>query len=554
MMTARAPRTEFWYGLVLASLVGTGGLFLLIFVRVGHHADAAFRALCALLFLAGAAVGWHGRHVPFATALSSVAGARLLSILRGADSHHILLPFHLGMAAGLVAAGWLRRGNRLESSHAPWKESLLSVTFGLCVLVLCTSLVARSFVQAYGTAALVEGVRDRQVAVGVSANFSLYLTTLVAVHVVGPVLVALAWLLSTRNGASTATRVWTGLAVGGALNFAVMTLQYVGVARLQIGLGRSLELGRLPGLFTDSGMSSILLPILVLAVYQPVRSLLEQWRGPHPLLRRLVQVALVVCTLPLALAQGRAVFLSAIGVLLGLALARPTVSGWRDRRTIGTTVALVGGACVLLVIASWALLARGDGTPLPPGLERARQTLGTVVDRGRQGGVLEAVRAIDEPRARLTMAGWRVFVENPTLGTGLGSFMVRTAAWRAVDPRLPPDNPPNMLLGILSDLGLVGLAVCVLLGALFVLRTGPPAVEYPERLLRLLPLMLVPAWLVGYHIVAAEFAAVVFLPLLLAEQRPEDRLRLRTHRRLAALTALATALYACAALGVALRG
>ena len=529
--------------LVLPLGLLSGVVLIGLLSRVGHHADRTYLAFSAGLFGCTFLIGWFGRRVPFALALLSVTGARSVALLRGAESHNLLFPLQLGLAAGLFAAHLSRRRGALPPTRRNPDALLAAAVLSLGVLLITATACA--FVRSYSTNVLLGAMPvDREVAPGVSANYALYLTLLVVLNVYGPLLVAWAWHATppaTAGHASLTTKeIWIGLGAGGAVNLLVMGLQFAGVGFLFIGTGRSQEAARLPGLFTDSGMSSILVPLFLFAMYAAV-TISTRRHMSSANVKRLLAAVLVGAGLLSAAVQGRALFLSAIGLGIFLwFLALP-----RERLKLGLSVGALG-----LTVAAFASTLFYFGVHLPPSLESLKNTAYQAAVRVSAGNLTAAFSALDDPRARLTQAGWQIFINHAWLGAGPGSFMVETARLRMGDPALPTDNPANLPLGLISDLGTFG-SVCVLLVSICIWNRRPDRSDRArawERYLYALPVILLPSCLVGYHIVAAEFGALVLLPLLLGARQTQSDAERRKRRLLGASTALATALYCALAL------
>ena len=547
------------HSLILVLGLSAGLVLFGLFSRVGYHADRTYLALALVLCGLCVLVGWFGRHVPLAMGFLAVSGARSIALLRSGEAHHLLFPLHLGIATGLLAA-IAHRFLFVERRHFRGPDLLLSgIVYSLSVLL--ATLTARAFLQSYSVGVLWGSpVVDREIAPGVSGNYALYLALLLAMHIYGPLLVAWAWRLQQGSlspaalaaagpdtARSTARHIWLGLGLGGAGNLVAMFLQKAGVQFLFVSTGRSEAALRLPGLLTDSGMSSILLPVLVYALYTAVRILAERsWSFPAASVR-LFALLLFGAGIIASVGQGRAVILAGLG--LGLYLWWTGSAALDARRALG----LVGLLGLLALALSAAVYF---GMERPAFLTRIKETIPPALVQLRAGHPGAMLFALDEPRAQLTIAGWQILKEHVWLGSGINSFMVETARLRALNPSLPVDNPANLLSGLLSDVGVLGTLVTLLLAALLG-RRRPRAdavgTETDTRATKLhsLPLALLPACLIGYHLVAAEFAAVMLLPLLMAASPPTTDRQRKVDRVLTLVTAGACAIY-CAAVLLAL--
>lgn len=557
-----------------------GALLLGLFFQVGHYADGSFRLWCVALVVLGLAAGLDRRRFLFYAGFFTLSGSRLLAFLNGTESHNLLFPGYLGLSAGLLLNSALlafRRSQPLRSNghtgvrtagnddvgKTPSLGLLRPDSYLAWILLLAIALIGllvlRTFVQAYSVQALLGAGRvDRMVAPGVSANFSFYLTMLPALHLCGPLLAFGTYALFARKQATAgaSSLLLGGLAWGALANFVTIAAQLGGMDWLYLSSGRSQAAARPPGLLTDSGMMTILLPLLIAFAYLWWQNL--NWSGR--LSRGLAIGAGLLGTLVGFALQGRAYVLSVAGVAVWLYLTflRPTLSAQARRylpAALGLVLLVVLGAMVALSFVS-------PNAPLPSALVRLKNTLPGATHSLLGEGPLPALARVDPARAQLWMAGQTLIARAPWSGHGLNQFMVQTARLSAARPELPRDNPAVLWQGLIVDVGFLG-SICLLAFAGLYLLGGvaradltqkkalshqpgePNSSNMAARALYWVPLSLLPATLVGYHIVSAEFAALLLMPLLLEKQSVADPGRLDRYRRaLLVLLALSVATYA----------
>ncbi len=309
------PEAARFLGLIGRQLGARAGWTL--FLSVAHYGYPSYIRLMTAAWLASALFvallpGW--RWLFFAA--TAICLPRLAGIAITAPAHHLLFPWFAGAGLGLLLracfdlARAVRAGQPVGGSedHAtaaserssPWSgpgpaSALLAALLSFALLRACARL--------YGVDALLQlaPALDREVTPGVSANYGLYLALLLFLNFAGPLLFLAASALYSCGGRSSADRatppdvptqlLW-GLGVGACVHLSALGLQAMGWLRLAAGAGDHWQTaGRLPGILTDSGASTLLTPFLIaslvlLAYYQLAARTPAQHR--EDLLRRYV--------------------------------------------------------------------------------------------------------------------------------------------------------------------------------------------------------------------------------------------------------------------------
>ena len=500
-VTSRIPGSALYALTVLAA----GGTALLLFSRVGHLAGPAVRVWMWIEFAAGLLLTllWPRQTFLLAGALALIA-PRLPSLAIGADSHNLLLPLFLGLAAGLWLGALWHKSWRTRIRMQPTDVLLWFIFF----------LVARAWLDYYSYHALVTfPVQDLEIAPGFSANHGFYLSLLLASQLCGPlILIAVSERAAPESlfhRERIARQLLAGFAIGCTVNLAAILLELAGISWLYTGSARSLEAGRPPGLLSDSGISTVALPLLLYFCFEALTPRLRgqlsrrrpRWSGLGPAL-------FLALLFAIGLSQGRAYWISAAAILVWMLAFR--LRALRTRRWLSWSIWLAPvGILGLVVFAQVSPALQLIAARLPATLEALA------------GGPGAALAVMDPPRAALIEAGLEAIGNRPLLGGGLHSFLVETARMRLENPALPPDNPVGLLMGLTGDTGLVGLVIWGLCIFWIYRRASELRRRGAHRsyLLQAALLALAPGLLMGYHIVTADFSALLLLPLA-AGRRP----------------------------------
>jgi hypothetical protein len=184
---------------------------------------------------------------------------------------------------------------------------------------------------------------------------------------------------------------------------------------------------------------------------------------------------------------------------------------------------LIGASAGGILLALFAIFISASDAPAAIALRSASGRMAPLFARGE---IYEALYQMDPHRARYLMYGLRLFLDSPWIGHGFNSFQVELMRFAPGEaPDLLIDNPANLVLGLLSDSGVIGGA-CFLGPFVLTLRrfwrvrgTGTVVPVW----LAGLTIAFWPAMMIGYHLVFAEFAALLFLPLYAGRSDERER-------------------------------
>ena len=490
------------------ALIFAAAIFLL-FTRVGHLAGPYFKAFSLLEFAGATLFGFlFYRLRYFAFAFCIIALPRVLSIGLGRDSHNLLFCAFAGLSLGVFTRAVLtfRAEQKMDGTAETTDERKVRSSAALMLFLFVGFLISRSLLEYYAPSLTTNlSLKDREVTAGVSANYAFYLSSLVAVNLLGPLLFIIADARSRALGLDQvdnevlARELLKGFAVGGILCLLVVALQEAGVARLFAGSARSLQHFRPPGLFTDSGSAAVLLPVTLYTVYLFVARVDA---SVSKLRRKLSAFILLLVLFALAIHQGRGYILSLAGLGFGLLLIRLARGPNRPAILFTLITAPLIAAALLWTSANW----------IPAANRLTAELTGAVTSLGEPS---TAYARLDPVRAQLFHAGLDVFRAHPWIGSGLNSFMVETAHLVRAG-KLVADNPSMLFTGVLSDVGIMGslfLLALILMYGLKLMETFRAGDEHVFRV-HALPLFCLPTFFIGYHVVFAEFGAFLLTPLL----------------------------------------
>lgn len=178
-------------------------------------------------------------------------------------------------------------------------------------------------------------------------------------------------------------------------------------------------------------------------------------------------------------------------------LAERAVRAWKERgaRSYWTLIAAAAVLDLLLTSSTWAMVALALALPFATGPRRARELLSSRKARAACAGLAVLVAGLlvwkfafrqgwaGDPaapieRLRWWASAWRMFVDHPWTGVGLGNFSSAYLAYRSPGAQntLFAHSAP---FGLLAEAGLAGgIGVVLLLGAWArALRRAPDALE-----------------------------------------------------------------------------
>ncbi|MBL8021362.1 MAG: O-antigen ligase family protein [Leptospirales bacterium] len=417
---------------------------------------------------------------------------RLPSLLAQSQLHNILFPIFLGLTLGRLLPG-IRTSFPGSLHDEPGPRHAGYFTLGLIALMLIVSLLSIfQYADAQGS------LSNRVLLPGMSTHYAMFLAATLSLNLLAPLL----WISSERIAAPQdlsgtgrgpkavpidPAQVANALLFGITLGVVAYCLSAVGqgsIPVLNAGIAdHGLEVGRLPGLFSDSGASGVLLPSVLMMA--------SIWLSPG---RRTVSASLfLIAFLLLMPFQGRVIWLGLLGVLLALPFCFKQLH-LSPRPLILGVFLFASFLIVILFLKRYNLLD-------------TRVTF-------------EAMQSVDSVRSALIEWSLEIFWKSPWIGHGLNSFIPQLMELKSIHPEIYPENSPGFIPGVLTDLGLLGYcAVVLLLGRylrLLAQTMSTPAFGHIHvRALAFLPIALAPTFLVGYHILHPEVAAFVLLPLLI---------------------------------------
>ncbi len=547
------------------AVVSTLPLLQLLFLRVGHHVNRSF-----LLWNLGEAFAgflivflfFKYRYFVFTTALLLLP--RLFSFVTGQESHNLLFPFWGGMALALLFRTILFQWRSLRKGGAAPAVQLDRVLPIILLFAFGQLLVLRAMITNYWPE-IVSGltVVDREIVIGVSANYGSYLTLLIALHIMGSLSVIILDGLylsgmeeSARfhESAIAAQQILLAMALSWTVLLPVFILQLWGIDFWFLGSGSSRGAGRLPLLFSDSGSSTFMLPILLYGSVKYIYFSYSGWntRFLQGSFSRLLLNSLIISVslflfLFFSIYQGRGYFLVLLSILVleaffyilrkrfpgnrmsasHDAVDRPLQKRFQFFLYMGAGLSIV--FITLLVLRPFFYhFSEGHA------LTRLTGTLPSVMQNIMSGNLYRAFEILDAPRFHLFQGGLIIFQEHPWIGSGWNSFMIQCSR-PDVCQNVPVDNPPLFALGLLSDLGLVGVSVMlmalwpyfqVLSAVSGFMHSSSPSVQdgashsqdsrYDMRyvyIVRILPWLFAAPSFIGYHLVHGEVAPFLLLPL-----------------------------------------
>lgn len=556
--------------LLLVALQFSAILLWYSFAQVAHYGYRNYFILMALAWVAGAILTllW-SRWRWFWFALLIICVPRLAGIVLQAPAHSLLFPWLAGLSLGLSLRVLLRivlpqrlanalfPGLPQRSKDADLKAARRMDVFssGPVVTLVCFGIflvigTLRAFFEAYSPYVLTGlPVLDLEMAPGVSANYGFYLSLLLILNLAGPLLFYFSDFVYETVAGNSDSRVAEnsfagncsgvsrqlilGLAGGAMIHLCALLLESLGFLQLASGAGDYWrQAGRLPGILTDSGASTLMTPFLIATLlfvcYHlgvgliPVAHRSSRFRR-YVLPGAAAGIFALSILFPLSYWHGRAFFLNLAGALFLAGLVSLAIyrRGLREERPVKTNSRRWFRIIAVSVVVSLVFAALGFWffqTSDVPAIVALRTSFEFMLPQIEQGNWHTALSGLDPARVNYLIFGVRMFLESPWIGHGLNSFQVELPRFANEAPSMLIDNPGSLPLGLLSDGGLVGALISgtlfVWIGLRFIMvwkREGDSATLW----LAGLPLAFLPAMFLGFHLVLSEFAALLLLPFLL---------------------------------------
>ena len=172
---------------------------------------------------------------------------RAFSIILGRDSHSLLMPLFLGMTMGLTIRYLLIWKKNITTSHKKINRKNTADFFIKCMFFWFIILTLRSLIDYYSPFVLFGyPIQDLETGYRVSSNYSMYLTSMVSIGFLGPLIFVMmdfeyrkAISLRINNEKASikiAEELITGFAVGTLMALIVIIFQETGIKRLFAGV------------------------------------------------------------------------------------------------------------------------------------------------------------------------------------------------------------------------------------------------------------------------------------------------------------------------------
>ncbi len=341
------------------------------------------------------------------------------------------------------------------------------------------------------------GILETMYVKGVSSKEAFALSMETITHLLFPLLYFYSEHLRSEDKEEISKDFKLGILIGIGIQFGIMLLQVFWDRNyLADNTNLSLEANRVMGLFRDSGSATWILPVLCFIFYKDI--FLNK-------IDYFLFAGLIVSQLIVAPYQGRGFWLL---FLLGLIFIGIIIWNQNRERLPSYSNYYAMGIICLFVITLYFIPKSPDST-----LSRLLSIPTKVISltMARENPIL----AFDPHRYYFNLSAWKVFLENPFFGSGIGSFIVNLK-----DPTLDlfiPDNKidnPSFFLGVLSEVGLLGVILLSLYIAI--------ALSIRENLF--LFVLLILALSFGYHVVQPDggFAILLILSVGFKENADGD--------------------------------
>ncbi|MCB1321515.1 MAG: hypothetical protein KDK34_14770 [Leptospiraceae bacterium] len=512
------------------------------YMHVGHRAHTNFLivylatgivACTAVLIFSGYRYLILAAGVPLIT--------RLAGILFNGPAHSLAPALLAGVTTGMtlsILIGTLRSSSTASEVHEtePIRRGRIVYFTALLLAtgVVLLQLLRASFIYYEPHNTTFTGFVDGIVVGDISANYAMYLALLAGINLLGPLaflMIDLIWLRrhpvphAHSGQIAPARQILLGLGLAAIVHLMLIGLQLCGWQRLFAGADDNWqEVGRVPGLLTDSGAATLLTPVLLFAL-----AFALWWEFTHelPFSRRvnsfvrgsIVPVSLLIM-IGLTPLFGRAYLINCAALLLVFPLFWWQARLWRQRSGPPTgwplpkvssrlRILLIGGA-VLMGIAVFVAYAFAPFAPFPElrfNVEQVREHAGTPLN------AFNIMAAIDPARAWHNVAALRMWLDHPLFGQGMNSFQVWMREFLPDHPEIAVDNPGSLYLGLLAHHGIIGSLVLLAPGILLLKRLATHPMAPLDLATLTLPIVLLPAGLAGYHLIFPEFVLVLLLPL-----------------------------------------
>ena len=329
------------------------------------------------------------------------------------------------------------------------------------------------------------GILETMYVKGVSSKEAFALSMETITHLLFPLLYFYAEELREEDKPEIRNDWKLGAFIALGINIGIMLLQIFWNRNfLATNTNLSLEANRVMGLFRDSGSSTWIVPILCFLFCKDLLSKKKYF----PLF------LIIAIQFILAPYQGRGFWLLLLAGIVFL-----LYSIWKENRK---RIPSVNRPWVILAFSLFLIILYQIPRTTDSTFDKLLQIPIKFTSMVQAGD--NPLLAVDSQRYYFNLAAWKVFLQSPIFGDGVGSFIVNLK-----DPTLGlfiPENKidnPSLLMGILSEIGIVGLILIML----YVVVT----VSIRENLSLLILFLLSLSF--GYHIVQPDGGFVVLLVL-----------------------------------------
>ena len=495
-----------------------GILLFYFYIKTGHYADREFVVVSLVEFISGIALSlFFPEKQFFFASFGALTLPRITSIYSGKSSHNTLFPFFLGLSVGMILRSFYKGIQRHELPLFKINPAIIFLTTFVLILIF------RAFCDYYSPYVLLGyPLQDLEVGPGVSSNYAFHLSLTIALNILAPGLFLLSAFgeeYETKKG--RVEQIFHGFLFSICLNLIVVAGQLFGIIRLYAGSAYSLEANRVPGLFSDSGASSAIFPLLFYFLYiyfsQKIVNLKKGYISDnfrHYFLMAFFLAAVVF----FGKTQGRGYYLT---LLIPLILAFLHLKNSIENSKKKSEFIFYFLFIVIVSFALFLLIKLGRF----PAFDRHSIEFSKLYTHYSNGNIKNIFEAFDFGRTHLFLAGWEIIKEYPWLGSGLNSFMVETARLRQFDPTIPVDSSVNFYLGILGDTGIIGVIFififCVYYAAEIIAALKEN--QHPVFLfILMLPIYLAVPFLYGYHIIHPEVCVLLLFPYLLLSRKASE--------------------------------
>lgn len=485
---------------------------------VAHLAYPGVKKFELLLFVTGAIAGLvFYRHSILLFLVLGFLTPRLFSILTNTPTHSFVFPQILGLGLGMYFNRiWNHKLKPVNKDMETGTLMYLLLLFSIYGIVL--------FFRLYTTEFFTHGMLDHEIRDGISANYSWYLGASLYLNLAAPLLFVFIHKITRPNDLEKPEYRLNQLAIAfiiiAAFNIIASIFQYLGYMRFGAGAGDWWkELGRLIGVFTDSGSSSILLPfILFTSFFGWIYLAKSLFNTNNKLIVYSVPLLCLICLAAFSLFSGK---LYIITVLCNSLVVVVYIFKDHLRKKILHMffIAIIFIICLFLINYKINIFRFNQV------YEETFTLISSFIVKMSQGDFFSALQAIDKFRYQYYSTGFQIFKDHPIFGSGINSFMTLYHSYNST--KIPIDNPGGLLIGLLSDFGMMAMTILAAWSYLMyktwlnfnaTYQGNQVAQQRLVKIYFLLVLTLLIPSFFGYHILYPEYCVLICSVFLLASE------------------------------------